>query len=133
MPEGYFPQEDEEVKRERELLRQKLEDSIEVRVDPVISLETLLLFVKNKKMIMFILDSNFRLFLTPGEHRYLLGRLDIETKDCLISSGTFQIKSDEKISFWYSHELGPVISIIPEIAQTKIKQFLKSQGIEITN
>ncbi|OGI65671.1 hypothetical protein A3H53_02005 [Candidatus Nomurabacteria bacterium RIFCSPLOWO2_02_FULL_40_10] len=126
MPKENFS---EETEKNKELLRQKLEDSSEIKVDPVISLETLLLYVKEKKRIMFIVDKDFNIYLSPGEHRYLLGRLKIEARDCLLSGGSFQILPNEILSFAY-HELGPVIAAIPEATQNKIKRFLKSKGVQ---
>ncbi len=131
MLEGNFSP-DEKEKKERELFRQKLEDSFFVKIDPTISSTELLAYIREGRRIMFIVDNNFNIFLTPGQHRFLLSRLKIEEGNCPISAGSFQIGSDGVINFGY-HESKPVISVIPETAQTKIKQFLTSKGIEIAN
>lgn len=103
---------------------------MEVKIDPVINLETLLPYVKENHDVLFIIDGRFNIYLSmENQHIYLLSRLGLSTNDCFISSGSFKILHNNLISFRY-HELGQVISVIPEVAQEKIKKFLRSKGVE---
>ena len=75
MPEGNFSQESSE-KQQRELYRQRLEESFIVKSDPVMPLDKILGYVKEKHRIMFIVDDNFNIFLTLRLHNDLLNTLN---------------------------------------------------------
>lgn len=127
-------------KKSRELSQGQLENVLRVKIDPAGSWQSMLDYlqkpgtVEHEKYVRFLVTENFDLILSLLEHRMLLIKLGINESTCLISNGQVRFNPiSQKVRFFYSSREMPKIEHAREAAENKIKEFLKSNGLEISN
>ncbi len=111
-----------------------LEGLLEIKVDPSLSLKDILDFIKigNYEWARFIITENFNLILSLHKHNEFVRILGVEREDCLLPDGDFRIeKNSQKMEFAYSWHEPEKIKNIRKAAENKLKNFLKSKGIEV--
>ena len=100
MPEGKFSKTEN---KKLELTRQEIERNLEISGNSFATeSETELLFrVGQRDWCNFIIDENFKVFFSLEEHNFLLTRINLNKKDCLVSSGSFHIDGKGKLYFLF--------------------------------
>jgi hypothetical protein len=130
MPSDAFPR-----PKLKELTPEELEGLLEIHFDPSLSVQKVLDFVRkgsDYQWVRFIVTENFNLILSLNMHNKLVTKMGIDREACLVPDGDFRIQKDStKIEFAYSFYEPEKMANIRKAAENKIKNFLKSKGIEI--
>ena len=116
----------------KELTEEQLLSLLEIKIGPNDSLKDILRYFKIGNFVAFIIDKNFNIVFTNGVHKILLANLGLDWADCFVDNGLVIIHKDSKIEFMYSNgRRKEKIDNFFKVAESKIKDFLISNGLEV--
>lgn len=117
----------------QELTSAQLERLMVVKIDPSFLEGTILSFIREGNSCRFIVSGHYDLYLSLDSHQLMFQnqKIGVDRASSLITNGWFSIKKDSKaIKFDYNFLDKEKDENARRAAESKIKGFLKSKGVE---